>query len=243
MQAFRSSFKTQAHLLADHSPPLNPPRTRNPQVQARRAAPRARLRGARKQGRFERRGQEYSRTLALAPRHFKALFSRGFSYDKVRGGGAAAAAGPGFGCGRCSGKEPLTRQQHLEGSSSTTTTSSSSSSSSVQHTPSPPTPLNPTPHRHPQQLGQYALAVIDYSAALALCPDNSFALYNRGTTKDRMGDYPGAVEDFTAAAALDPNNARLLPQPRVLAAQEVRAGDCQQPASRDERMLHSPPVE
>ena len=47
----------------------------------------------------------------------------------------------------------------------------------------------------------------DYTAALTLCPDNSFALYNRGITKDRMGDYAGAVEDFTAAAALDPSNA------------------------------------
>jgi tetratricopeptide (TPR) repeat protein len=37
-------------------------------------------------------------------------------------------------------------------------------------------------------------------------PDNSFALYNRGITKDRMGDFSGAVTDFMAAIALDPNN-------------------------------------
>jgi hypothetical protein len=28
--------------------------------------------------------EEYTRTLALEPRHFKALFNRGFSYDKVQ---------------------------------------------------------------------------------------------------------------------------------------------------------------
>ena len=128
---------------------------------------------ARKQGRFEAAVDEYSRTLALAPRHFKALFNRGFSFDK---------------------------------------------------------------------LGQYALAVTDYSAALALCPDNSFALYNRGITKDRMGDYAGAVDDFTAAAALDPNNADFYHNRGFSLRKQVRAGDCQQPASRYERMLHSPPA-
>lgn len=38
---------------------------------------------ARKQGRFDVAVEEYSKALALEPRHFKALFNRGFSYDKV----------------------------------------------------------------------------------------------------------------------------------------------------------------
>jgi tetratricopeptide (TPR) repeat protein len=39
---------------------------------------------ARKQGNFAGAVEEYSRALSLTPSHFKALFNRGFSYDKVR---------------------------------------------------------------------------------------------------------------------------------------------------------------
>jgi Flp pilus assembly protein TadD len=39
---------------------------------------------ARKQGNFKGAVEEYTRALALSPTHFKALFNRGFSYDKVR---------------------------------------------------------------------------------------------------------------------------------------------------------------
>lgn len=38
---------------------------------------------ARKQGNFAGAVEEYSRALSLTPNHFKALFNRGFSYDKV----------------------------------------------------------------------------------------------------------------------------------------------------------------
>lgn len=37
----------------------------------------------RKQGNFHAAIEEYSRAIALDPRHFKALFNRGFSQDKV----------------------------------------------------------------------------------------------------------------------------------------------------------------
>lgn len=37
--------------------------------------------------------EEYSRTLALEPRHFKALFNRGFSFDKVGAAGGDARPG------------------------------------------------------------------------------------------------------------------------------------------------------
>jgi lipoprotein NlpI len=49
--------------------------------------------------------------------------------------------------------------------------------------------------------------VADYSAALSVDPANSYALYNRGITRDRQGDFGGAVDDFSAAIALDPANA------------------------------------
>jgi tetratricopeptide (TPR) repeat protein len=57
------------------------------------------------------------------------------------------------------------------------------------------------------QLGLPEAAIADYTAALEVEPRNSYALYNRGITRDRMGDYAGAVEDFSGAIALDPCNA------------------------------------
>lgn len=39
---------------------------------------------ARKQGNFRGAVEEYTRALSLSPTHFKALFNRGFSFDKVR---------------------------------------------------------------------------------------------------------------------------------------------------------------
>lgn len=38
----------------------------------------------RKVGNYAAAVEEYSRALALEPAHFKSLFNRGFSYDKVR---------------------------------------------------------------------------------------------------------------------------------------------------------------
>lgn len=42
----------------------------------------------------------------------------------------------------------------------------------------------------------------DYTQALALCPNNSFALYNRGITKDRMADFAGEWQPLPGAAGV-----------------------------------------
>jgi len=70
---------------------------------------------ARKQGRFDVAVEEYSRTLALEPRHFKALFNRGFSYDKVsllvgREGGLKREEVGGKGEGLISGDDGLSAE-------------------------------------------------------------------------------------------------------------------------------------
>lgn len=57
------------------------------------------------------------------------------------------------------------------------------------------------------QMGNYAAAIQDYTAAILVDPDNSYAFYNRGITRDRVADLAGAIADFTAAAQLNPNNA------------------------------------
>jgi hypothetical protein len=152
--------------------------------------------------------EEYTKTLALEPRHFKALFNRGFSYDKVRG----TAGGGVRGCVCSSGRGSASvLRGHGSERPSSPGRAAGAASGRPPHRPlltlRAPSPAPRPPRARAPQLGQYELAVADYSAALSLCPDNSFALYNRGITKDRMGDYPGAVEDFTAAAGLDPTNA------------------------------------
>ena len=57
------------------------------------------------------------------------------------------------------------------------------------------------------QVGDYERAVEDYSQALLVDPQNSYAYYNRGITRDRSGDYEGAIADFSQAIRLDPANA------------------------------------
>lgn len=57
------------------------------------------------------------------------------------------------------------------------------------------------------QMGEHAQAIQDYTRALEVEPTNSYALYNRGITRDRMGDYEAATRDFSAAIQQDPGNA------------------------------------
>lgn len=56
-------------------------------------------------------------------------------------------------------------------------------------------------------MGEYATAIEDYTAALEVDPNNSYAYYNRGITRDRMGDYASAISDFSTAISLDASNA------------------------------------
>lgn len=57
------------------------------------------------------------------------------------------------------------------------------------------------------QVGNYERAIEDYTQALQVDPQNSYAYYNRGIIRDGSGDYEGAVEDFSHAIRLDPANA------------------------------------
>jgi tetratricopeptide (TPR) repeat protein len=47
--------------------------------------------------------------------------------------------------------------------------------------------------------GEYRLAIEDYTAALAIKPDDHTALNNRGLAYDHQGEYEAAIADFTAA--------------------------------------------
>lgn len=56
------------------------------------------------------------------------------------------------------------------------------------------------------RLGIDVGALADYSAALALNPDNSYALYNRGLVYQRTGDPWSAIKDFSVSLELRPDN-------------------------------------
>lgn len=55
-------------------------------------------------------------------------------------------------------------------------------------------------------LGNHARALADYTAALEIDPDNSYALFNRGLIHAVMGNQPRAIEDFNASLELRPDN-------------------------------------
>ncbi len=52
----------------------------------------------------------------------------------------------------------------------------------------------------------YAAALVDYNAALALQPDFTRAYLNRGATQYELKDYPAAIASFSRTIELDPQN-------------------------------------
>lgn len=58
-----------------------------------------------------------------------------------------------------------------------------------------------------QEQKKYREALENYTVAIGLNPQYSFAYINRGAAKVSLQDYRGAIEDFTKAIQLDPNSA------------------------------------
>ena len=56
------------------------------------------------------------------------------------------------------------------------------------------------------RLGKDALALRDYTGALQIDPEDSYALYNRAVIYEQQGNLPLAIEDFTASLDLRPDN-------------------------------------
>jgi len=55
------------------------------------------------------------------------------------------------------------------------------------------------------EIGDYAGAMADYDASLALNPDRATSYNNRGLTKYHTGNVPGAIADYSKAIELDPD--------------------------------------
>ena len=140
----------------------------------------------RKQGDFAAAIEEYSQAIALEPHHFKALFNRGFSWDKV------------YPTCRCDRRSFSPQMQ--QPSSMARLAAHCTYRQRVKHCLLISSDIG-------MQIGDYERAVEDYSQALQVDPGNSYAYYNRGITRDRSGDYEGAIADFTQAIRLDPANA------------------------------------
>jgi len=54
-------------------------------------------------------------------------------------------------------------------------------------------------------MGNYDSAIVDYTAALRIKPDDSNALFNRGLAYYYKGDYDRAITDYTAALRIEPD--------------------------------------
>ena len=52
--------------------------------------------------------------------------------------------------------------------------------------------------------GDYTGAIIDYTKALEIDPNYTYALHNRGFAKNIIGDYKGAILDLTKSIELQP---------------------------------------
>lgn len=90
---------------------------------------------------------------------------------------------------------------------------------SQQPQPQPQDQLQPQPQQEPasaddhhargyalRKAGDFAGAVREYSAALALNPTHFKALFNRAFSRDKLGQYAAALADYEAALRLDPTS-------------------------------------
>lgn len=146
-----------------------------------------------KRGDFKAAVADYSRALELDPRHFKAVYNRAFSYDKV-------CASPLW---------VLLSLLLTRVAGGTNSTHARVHARSRTHARPPASHHEPLPARPPScpQMGRLDEAVADYSTAISLEPRNANAFHNRGSTLDKMGRLDHAVADFSAALELDPSNA------------------------------------
>ncbi|MGV0005256.1 MAG: tetratricopeptide repeat protein [Candidatus Porifericomitaceae bacterium WSBS_2022_MAG_OTU9] len=55
-------------------------------------------------------------------------------------------------------------------------------------------------------MDKYEEAIVDYTEAIKLKPDNPAAYYNRASTKSNLGRHDEAIEDYTEAIKLKPDN-------------------------------------
>lgn len=152
----------------------------------------------RQQGRLVEAVREYSRALEVEPGHFKSLFNRGFTYDRV-GGRAGGRAGVAWGKLGRGGHESAGLDEEKPGRLGRSRRVriackdlepkvAYGGSSAVPEIDAvvtmSPSCVPPCPPR--LQLGELVAAVEDYTAALAAEPHSSYAHYNRGITRDRL---------------------------------------------------------
>jgi tetratricopeptide (TPR) repeat protein len=148
----------------------------------------ARAHLARRQGDYAAAVREYTRTIELDARHFKALFDRAFIYDKVR-------------------RHALVHDQGHAGKHASVDVPTCAATASMRPPSADTLTVNPAGSSHVAQLGEHGKALEDLQRAIQLRPGNAFAHYNCGIVRDRLEDYSGAVVAFSTAIGLDPTNA------------------------------------
>ena len=54
--------------------------------------------------------------------------------------------------------------------------------------------------------GDFYGAIVDYTKAIEINPNDDYAYYNIGLAKNNLEDYKGAIADYTKAIEINPNN-------------------------------------
>lgn len=156
----------------------------------------------RKQGRLEEAKEMYSKALELEPWHFKALFNRGFTNDKLElheealvDYNAALQVDPSNSFtyyNRGIANDKLGRHDAAIDDFTSAIASDSA---------------NPDFYHNRgfsyRKRGKLLDAIRDYSEAIRLAPEHCRALYNRAFVYERLGKWKESVEDYTLALEID----------------------------------------
>ncbi|GIL90855.1 hypothetical protein Vretimale_17174 [Volvox reticuliferus] len=169
----------------------------------------ARAFALRQQGKLVEAVREYTRALELDPYHFKTLFNRGFTHDRlgelaaaVDDYTAALAVDPQSSYAHYNRGITRDRLQNFAGAVEDFTAAIRLEPNSADFYHNRGFAL--------RKQGMFEAAIQDYTTAIRLNPNHCRAYYNRAFCHDRLNHVQQAIDDYTKALEMEPNNATAL---------------------------------
>ncbi|GLI67835.1 hypothetical protein VaNZ11_012117, partial [Volvox africanus] len=169
----------------------------------------ARAFALRQQGKLVEAVREYNRALELDPCHFKTLFNRGFTHDRlgelaaaVDDYTAALAVDPQSSYAHYNRGITRDRLQNFAGAVEDFTAAIRLEPNSADFYHNRGFAL--------RKQGMFEAAIQDYTTAIRLNPNHCRAYYNRAFCHDRLNHVQQAIDDYTKALEMEPNNATAL---------------------------------